>query len=66
MKYFLLLSFYISTYTTAYYLQLHPDSVNGHIIGINYEYMNYLQILLYNLAIIGLFSSGYFLTRNDT
>jgi len=60
---FLVLSFYISTWTLCYYIQLFPDTAGEHIIGISYTYMSWLQIILYNSAMIGLFTSGYYLTR---
>jgi len=60
---FLVLSFYICTWTLCYYIQLFPDTLNGRIIGISYTYMSWFQVILYNLALIGLFGSGYHLTK---
>ena len=62
---FLVLSFYISTWTLCYYIQSFPDTLDGHIIGISYTYMSWFQVTLYNLSIIGLFTSGYYLAKRD-
>ena len=60
---FLVLSFYICTWTLCYYIQLFPDTLDGRIIGISYTYMSWFQVILYNLAAIGLFLFGYHLAK---